>query len=569
MKRNFYLAAAAMLVLAATDVKAQAVIDSDYTAEVPFDESDYAGEADVVIAGATVTFAYEAMNICGLPYGDGTSITMVDGSKIIMHNTADSWFPDPENDENIDMGFSDYLIDMNTSAVITHMPYNFIIDGAATIVCDSKCRIGGSISGAGDLTVVVGDSTVIAFDYSGFKGELTFEYRDDAEAEKVLFGSSFTGTCESCGVSFTAGGSTRCWDAIYWDMKVPNGVTLTQFDEGAGIAFSTIDGRCSIDAPGSIVFFRTKEDWTYDLESVTGGSEARTLEYYLRGNVTINKPIDFNCYDVYLRNGGSGIWVNTEEPCFVNVVKGGIVGKVSARNNEGFVGGDGIIACNIGHAEGRTAFLRPGATWEAIGDLTVNGDVTWYRDHCIEIDFGAGGASDRLLIGGTCNFQGEPEAGGAKANTNNRLWINLSKDFYTKPVAGDYKIIDANEFIYFEKSEEEGVYQNNLEIKANLFEDGTRRDSLPDGYEWNFDKFFTEGIVSILGPGYEEGNIVNEPNPIAIEKPSATDPRNLVETRIFTIEGREVDSPVKGINILRMRYEDGTIVTKKIIKIED
>ena len=119
------------------------------------------------------------------------------------------------------------------------------------------------------------------------------------------------------------------------------------------------------------------------------------------------------------------------------------------------------------------------------------------------------------------------------------------------------------------------------------------KDSLPAGYswyplEWDFmydaeeipamkstlmaEKFFTKGIVTIYGPGYEEGNIVNG-NVENVDQDNAVEQiiagKRVVGTTIYTLEGKEVNYPVKGINIIKYRYDDGSVETKKIIRVED
>ena len=593
MKRKFYLVAAALMVMTATNVHAQsAVFFEDTIIDTAFDESDYAGETEVIVAGATLTFTHEALNVCGLPNGDGSTITLADGAKLVFHDSPDSWYAHPEDKENWD--FADYLTNSN-SEIITAIPFNFVIDGDATIVCDSKSYFGGTIGGAGDLTMVVGDSTVLNMNLQHFTGNLILQYCDEAENETVLFGSIYPGT-SACGESWN-NPSAKCWCTIPWTLEVPDGVLLREVEGKIGnshISFPIIKGQCSLYGPATITL-RPAIDWVYDFVEVTGGADNRNFEIYSAGNATISSAVDYICAYVYMRNKNTGLWINSQEPCFVNCAN-----AISVRNNTSFIGGNGIIACDVDCKDGIDTHISPGATYGAIGDLRVNRDVYLNNNNGLDIDFGSNGASDRLVVDGKCKIAG----------ANTRLWINLTEEFYVSPKVGDYKVIDAAEFIpntvyvtdttftdipvYSEEQLDsimeinpdadreywagimeiekvdtiDAIVSQNLVVMANTFEDGTRCDSLPEGYEWNFDNFFVNGIISIIGEGYVPGEIVN--GPTSIEKPIATDPnKNLVETRIFTIEGREVNYPVKGINILRMRYEDGTVETKKILRTED
>ena len=149
-----------------TTVNAQTVFDKDITITEPYEIADYNNsETHVVIDGATVTFGNEAMNTCGLPFGDGTQIILENGAKLVFFNSPDNWYPDPESDANED--FADYMYDANSN-IITSVLYNFVVEGSATIVCDSKCHFGGTVCGGGELTLFVGDSTIINNDLDAY-----------------------------------------------------------------------------------------------------------------------------------------------------------------------------------------------------------------------------------------------------------------------------------------------------------------------------------------------------------------------------------------------------------------
>jgi len=67
MKKIYYLTFAFLFCLISVGAYSQALIETDYVVESPFDESDYAGETQVIISDATVTFTADAFNTCGLP----------------------------------------------------------------------------------------------------------------------------------------------------------------------------------------------------------------------------------------------------------------------------------------------------------------------------------------------------------------------------------------------------------------------------------------------------------------------------------------------------------------------
>ena len=630
MRKYFYFVTAALLSTAATGLKAQTVIDKDTNITTPYYSSDfYEGEESVVIAGATVTMTHEAFNTCGLPHGDGTQITLTDGAKLVFFDSPDTWYPSEEDERNDE--YIDDLFDANGN-IITAIPYNFVINESATIVLDSKCRLGGTFCGSGDLTLVVGDSTIVNSDFDaflngvngehGFSGRLTIEYLESAVNKTVQFGSTFPGTCKGCN-KYIGNQSCGCWCTIPWTLVVPDGTHLMEAEGSIGsshIAFPAIEGKFSMYGPATITL-KPIHECVYDIESITGGADNRNFEIFAGANVTFTNPIDYTCSYVYPRNKNVGIWVNSQEPCFVNCIN-----AISVRNNDGFVGGNGVIACDIDCKSGTTTHICPGEAYGAVGNLTIQRNVYLNNNNAIDIDFGANGASDRLTVLGQCKIAG----------ANTRLWINLTEDFYATPKAGDYKLIDAVQFIPntvyttdttgIRYSQYEGFDQfidsisveNNdadkdsirlswndkfqfiekidtlsaevsqkLEIKANKFEDGTYKDSLPEGYswyplEWNTqydaelipamkdslmaEKFFTKGIVSIYGPGYTE-EIVN--GPTGIESIIDNVGKRVVETKIYTLEGREVLYPVKGVNIIRFRYDDGTVKSEKILRTEE
>ena len=178
MNKKFYLAAAAFL-MAATGVNAQSVIMEDVTRDMPW--SWDMGDDSVTIAGATVTLVDEAMNTCGLPFGDGTKIVLTDGAKIVMFDSPDTWYPDPANSNFPEsVGASD-VSDPTTSALVTAVPWNLRLDGNATIVADSKCVFDGTVTGSGELTLEIGDSTILNADFYGFTGKLIIKYKDGAK----------------------------------------------------------------------------------------------------------------------------------------------------------------------------------------------------------------------------------------------------------------------------------------------------------------------------------------------------------------------------------------------------
>lgn len=661
MKKHFYLAAAALLSMAAT-MNAQDVITEDMEVTDPASWGTHFSSNDVTIAGATVTFANEAMNTSAFHTLFVDTVRLYNGAKIVMYDSPDYWYPDPVNNPDMS-GYESDLGDADAN-LMTETNYNFKIMGDATIVCDSKCTLGGKVmseDGAeSTLTLVVGDSTVINIDFMGFTGTLKLQYREEAKNQTVLFGANFpsatTGDLRGHATKCTGqynNRSSKCYCSIPWTLEVPDGVLLKSDNM---ISFPVVNGNFSIYSPNTILF-RPKVDCVYNLISVTGGDPDNAnlnFELFPGETVTINGPVDWHGRYVYARN--RGVWINSQVPTFSNMQN-----EISVRqSNDGFVGGNGILGCGIACKDGTTSHIYPGAALGLIGELRVQGNVYMYTNNSLDVELGGGGRHDRLTVegDGTCYVSGE----------YTRIWMNLTDEFYQDPVAGNYKVMNAANFVdnteyvtdtigkrfgELEVAEQDAIvdgliaadttgtftvevrdsllqsWQNlfeqfetpsrktrdtifyliervdtlssyvsqNINWMSNTREDGTRCDSLPEGYswyplEWN-DKyasikdtnevafndtiaahlkalretnFFTKGVIAIYGPGYEEDKIVERPadNPESIEAAILNGEKTVVSSCIYTEDGKAVGGYVKGVNILRTVYSDGTVTTTKV-----
>lgn len=434
MKKSFTLAAA-MLCIAA-GAYAQAVIESDVTLTMPYDISDeIGGESAVEIAGATVTLADEAMNTCGLPWGSGTTVTLMDGAKIVMFDSPDTWYPNPDDspyEEPVMWG--DNMKDPSTGSYVTEVEWNLIVSGDATLDLDSKCTLGGTIvvDSACTLTILCGDSTKINADFFGSKGTVALRYKEGAKNETVLFGTTFpSATSHGCYGTYN-NMSSKCYCSIPWTLDVEDGMLLKADDM---ISLPIVEGRFSVYAPRTILL-RPAVNHSYDIISMTGGDPDNTslhFELFPGETLAINGPIDWYGRYVYARN--RGVWINSQVPTFVNMLN-----EISVRqSNDGFVGGNGILGCGIACKDGTTSHIYPGAALGLIGELRVQGDVYMYRNNSLDVEIGGGGRHDRLTVegDGTCYVSG----------TNTRIWMNLTDEFYANPVAGNYKVIDAAHFV--------------------------------------------------------------------------------------------------------------------------
>lgn len=668
MKKSFTLAAAMLCI--ATGAYAQAVIESDVTLSMPYSYSDeIGGEATVEIAGATVTLGDEAMNTCALPFGSGTSITLMDGAKIVMFDSPDTWYPNPEDPTYEEPAiWGDDMKDAATGSYVTEIPWNLIVSGDATIELDSKCTLGGTIQvdSACTLTLVCGDSTKINADFSLSKGKVSLKYKEGAKNQTVLFGGTFPGMCPTCKTVAWSNASCKCWDPIAWVLEVEDGMLLKVVDN-AHTAFPEIYGKHSIETPRTLTL-RPNVDFTYDFITYSGGGltynngnpNGYHFELFSGANVTMTGIIDYTCQDFYIRNKYVGLWINSDPnvPTLKNQN-----GSISVRNNDGFVGGIGTISSGIACKDGTTTHIIPGEGYNQIGDLTILGSIWLGNNNAIDVDFGANGLSDRLMMPnaeGACNISG----------ANTRLWINMLDEFYTAPKAGNYKIVNAANFVpntvYFTDTtgtrfseldpatqseianrvvfvdslitfpytqlDNQGLVDSLMTAWANLFEqfanpqkkdrdtlfchitkidttgsevsqkvvwktntreNGTSCDSLPEGFSWypvEWDElyaanpdtiavlrdslisknFFERGVITIYSKDWTEvsarENVYVNLDPNAIEEVGlpAENHGRIVSSQIYTTDGLAVPSYVKGLNIIRTKYEDGTVVTEKL-----
>lgn len=662
MNKNFYLTAAACFMLAATGVKAQHVVTEDMEVTLPASWGEFAGMDSIIIAGAKVTITSEPLNTCAFPFGDGSKLILVDGAELVMYDSPETWYPSAESALEAGIDPND-ICDGATSEIYEVTPWNIGVSGEATIVADSKCRIGGNIfSQPGDsachLTIVMGDSTILAANFRSYFGKLTIKYRDEAKNNTILIGQGFPGNCWTCSNDYTKASSAVCWDGIPFVMSLPDNTLLKVYDKNVPMAYPAIEGEnISIENGTGHIFFRQNEDWTYNFASVTGGSDARNFELYAGGNATFLSDIQYVGKWAYPRN--CGVWINGQDSIFT-----GMLNEVSVRNSGGFVGGNGILACGISMKEGSGRDIVPGEAYFETGDLTVGGSVWLNNNNGLILDFGGEGDYDRLIVKGArapkCYISG----------ANTRIYVNILDEFHANPVAGDYQVVVADEFVpntVYEtdttgtrfgeqdlavqqavakqlledsvitfptssKSETELIdslcsawatmFENfanpskkdrdtlfcyitkidtvdweinqAVDFRSNKKEDGTYWNELPEGYSYYpldiytqyadsaqadsagkaliSEKFFSKGIISIYGPGYKEEIVpVKRPGSTQIEnvEGAVASNRYAVSSQIYTPDGMPVPVAVKGINIVRTVYSDGTVDTRKLICTEE
>lgn len=541
MRKKIYLACAMLGLTAFNAAHAQYVIDSNLNIEEPASWGAMGTEKEVMVVGATITFTADAFNVCGLPAGDGTSITLTEGAKIVMFDSPDLWSPDldaPENGE-----FIDDLLDLEGNAIIK-MPYNFVIDGAATINADSKCRIGGKYTGTGDLTLMVGDSTALCADFSEFAGKLIIQHK--GANNTFLLGDGYPGQRPGDAKPLT---SNATYGSMPWDLVIPDGLNITTLTPMA-LVMPKIVGKGHIKVDHYFVF-RPRESSVFDCTVEGSGineTSPRYFEYFASAGVgiTMAQPIEYATAQVYIRAGDFGFYFNTDPsvPTLSNVT-----GSISMRNNGAFVGGTGFVDCGVDGKDGVASRITPGEFGEnSIGTLKIK-ELWLNNNNAINVDFGGNGVADKLICD-TIHYNG----------AFTRLYINLTPEFFADPKPGDYKIVDAYKTTtYSSTNEETGEVTVGSLVNVAMFttvdDEGvsTPSNQLPEGMEWNFDKFFTEGVVTITGEAQQsvEGDVIN---------------KTVVSREYFSINGTALEAPMSGFNVVRTVYSDGTVNVNKVFQ---
>ena len=113
----------------------------------------------------------------------------------------------------------------------------------------------------------------------------------------------------------------------------------------------------------------------------------------------------------------------------------------------------------------------------------------------------------------------------------------------------------------------DGTYTLNFETKPFAIKVGEKEVN----YWFNFQYFFTDGIIQLLSD--ENSEVSKDEAPVAHPSDTGIE-TTLKETKavaartIFTIDGKRVNSYQPGLNIVTVRYTDGSVETKKIFMAE-
>lgn len=428
MKKRFY-SVFAIAAAAVVSANAQAVIDADEVFSLPADEGDYAGEEEFIIAGATVTFANEAMNTCAFPFKNGETVTLMEGGKVKFFDSPETAYPNPADFTDVDgVDCSGYMT--NEGVAVTEIPFNWIIEGTGNeIYLDSYCTMGGTISGTGDLTIYCGNKNTINFNCyfakntsaPEFTGTLYLKTLDGYSCDTIRFTSGWPGNSAD-GVSYTK--TSGQWAAVPFTMDITGAGAPCLYVASGASAWPKIVGEGSIYTGSSYSFWRNSSPAYYDV-TVDGGNGDRDFEIYPGATIAFNAPVNSPSRYAYHRQGQL-LLINSLEPSFSNCVNG-----FSLRNSNGTIGGNGYIDTGVGGKDGSTINVYPGHDGaNSIGVLTMK-SLWLYNNNGVAFDFD-GQTSDKIVMVDSANFQG----------ANTRVWMNLMDGFLDNPKVGNYKMLD-------------------------------------------------------------------------------------------------------------------------------
>lgn len=428
MKKRFY-SVFAIAAAAVVSANAQVVIDSDEVFSLPSDEGDYGGETEFIIAGATVTFANEAMNTCAFPFKDNETVTLMEGGKVKFFDSPETAYPNPKDFRDVD-GVDCFAYMTNDGKDVTEIPFNWIIEGTGNeIYLDSYCTMGGTISGTGDLTIYCGNKNTFNFNCyfakntsaPDFTGTLYLKTLDGYSCDTIRFISGWPGNSAD-GVSYTK--TSGQWAAVPFTMDITGAGAPCLYVASGASAWPKIVGEGSIHTGSSYSFWRNSSPAYYDV-TIDGGNGDRDFEIYPGATIAFNAPVNSPSRYAYHRQGQL-LLINSQEPSFSNCVYG-----FSLRNNNGTIGGNGYIDTGVGGKDGSTINVYPGHDGaNSIGVLTMK-SLWLYNNNGVAFDFD-GQTSDKIVMVDSANFEG----------ANTRVWLNLMDGFLDNPKVGNYKMLD-------------------------------------------------------------------------------------------------------------------------------
>lgn len=403
----------------------------DFTSDITLD-SKFADNYDgnVTITNCTVTIGFEEGNTTALPFYSGETITLSEGGKVKFYDSPDSYYPVPESGDWTD--FQDA-----SGNNITEIPFNWIIDGDNNeIYLDSYCALGGTMSGAGTVTIYT--TSRVLFDivlgntnnevYPGFTGTIYLKALDGYSCDTIVMGANFASGYAS-GVYSTS--LTNSNNATYapttsvLDVTGLNNPVIDFATKSVGI-IPQINGKCEIILPSSYQVFSTAlANQGFDAV-FTGGNSGRYTTSY-GGPVIFNESSRFDASLSYFYSRRTDpIIVNSTEPSFSNIT------ELNLRPAGARVNGNGWIDATV-TGDARVWYYTPGDTTEGnVGKLTVK---NFYNrlGPVYQIDFDNAGNADQLVVTDTYTFN----------SGRNDYALRLPSDFFVNPQVKNYKVIDA------------------------------------------------------------------------------------------------------------------------------
>lgn len=443
MKKSFYLFAAAAMALS-TNAYAQFEISADTDIDSPAEWSGFSDENGTMIVNATVNITDPVVNYCAFAHVNGEPVILGGNAKVKFHDTPETDAPSAE--DIINSGFEAYMSDINGNQ-LTAIPYHWIIQGEGNeIYLDSRCTMGGTITGDGDLTIHMTENDLLnitfyetgvdadgnptfngAFALTEFTGTLYLKALDGYKCDTVFFGDSYPG--RNATGTFAA---LNVYNAIphILDVTALNRPVIQRKTQTATAILSVplIHGAAEVKAaPGA--YFIPKAIGGVSEADFYGSGTGRSCEIYLQSGAdhTFNGEFNPTCSYAYCRTTPN-LFFNSNKPNLSNSTNG-----LSQRGSGGIHGGTGYLATSSATNSGRACTWNPGYPYHTVGQMTMryptpNQADTW------EFDFD-GQHMDILNIPDSGNFQ--------FSNNNNKFRIALLPSaFKTAPKEGNYQLIN-------------------------------------------------------------------------------------------------------------------------------
>ncbi len=443
MKKSFYLFAAAAMALS-TSAYGQVEITADVTTFEPSDWSGLSDQDGTMIVNAQVTVTDPVANYCAFAWVNGEPVILGGNAVVRFHDTPDT--DAPSDEDIINSGYEAYMVDLNGSYA-TALPYHWIVQGQGNeIYLDSRCTLGGTITGDGDLTIYMSQNDILnmtfyetgvdqegnptfngAFALQEFTGTLYLKALDGYACDTVFFGDAYPGGNASG--TFAANNNYNIIPHTL-DVTALNKPVITKKTQTATTHFSTplIHGAAKVVTPDGAYFFPKGKGGEYDADFYGSGT-GRSLEIYSESGVNHVYNGEFNpyCSYAYCRTTPY-LFFNSPAPNLGNSTSG-----LSYRAAGGIIGGTGYLATSSETNTARNETWNPGYPYHTVGQMTMRYATPNQADHW-EFDFD-GQKMDVINI---------PDSGYFRfSNSINNFRIALLPgSFKTAPKEGNYQLIN-------------------------------------------------------------------------------------------------------------------------------